>query len=263
MNGRGNFLQVNSRTLIVAAIAFAGFWMLRIGTNSEAFGAGPQVLALVVGLVLFAAAAVFLYRDRLAQVARDDTPAIRTPLFARFLFESARSAPLWLGARIYLGYEWLDAGRHKIGDAAWMDGGTALQGYWERAVAIPDTGRPAITYGFFREYIQFMLDNGWYGWFAKVIVFGELLVGIALIVGALTGIAAFFGAMMNMSFMLAGSASTNPVLFSLSILLILAWRVAGLIGLDRVLLPALGAPWSRGLQVEHGPAPTNARPSPA
>ena len=41
---------------------------------------------------------------------------------------------------------------------------------------------------------------------------GELLIGIALIVGALTGIAAFFGGFMNWNFMMAGSASANPLL---------------------------------------------------
>jgi thiosulfate dehydrogenase [quinone] large subunit len=57
---------------------------------------------------------------------------------------------------------------------------------------------------------------------------------------------------MNMSFMLAGSASTNPVLFTLAILLMLAWQVAGYWGLDRFLLPLLGAPWSTGLIVRRG-----------
>ena len=104
-----------------------------------------------------------------------------------------------------------------------------------------------------------MLDNRWYDWFGPLIAYGELLVGVGLIVGGLTGIAAFFGALMNMSFMLAGSASTNPILFTLSILLVLAWRVAGLIGLDRWLLPALGAPWAPGRvgrRVSAGPAPS-------
>ena len=62
----------------------------------------------------------------------------------------------------------------------------------------------------------------------------------------LTGIAAFFGALMNMSFLLCGSASTNPVLLSLAIGLILACRVAGYYGVDRYLLPQLGAPWRPG-----------------
>jgi thiosulfate dehydrogenase [quinone] large subunit len=68
-------------------------------------------------------------------------------------------------------------------------------------------------------------------------------VGIALILGAFTGIAAFLGAFMNWNFMMAGSASTNPMLFVIAIGLILAWKVAGYIGLDYFLLPWLGTPW--------------------
>jgi thiosulfate dehydrogenase [quinone] large subunit len=50
---------------------------------------------------------------------------------------------------------------------------------------------------------------------------------------------------MNMSYMLAGSASTNPILFALTVGLMLAWRVAGYYGIDRYLLPILGVPWHR------------------
>ena len=38
-----------------------------------------------------------------------------------------------------------------------------------------------------------MLDQQWYTWFAKLIAIGEALVGSGLIVGALVGLAAFFG----------------------------------------------------------------------
>jgi thiosulfate dehydrogenase [quinone] large subunit len=91
-----------------------------------------------------------------------------------------------------------------------------------------------------------MLDNGWYTWFAKLIAWGEVLVGLGLLVGALVGIAAFFGTVMNFSFLLAGSTSTNPVLFGLAVFLVLAWKVAGFWGLDRWLLPVLGTPWQPG-----------------
>lgn len=47
----------------------------------------------------------------------------------------------------------------------------------------------------------------------------------------------------------AGSASTNPVLFILAILIILASKVAGHIGIDRWLLPALGTPWSSHISI--------------
>ena len=67
-----------------------------------------------------------------------------------------------------------------------------------------------------------------------MIVFGEMLIGLGLLVGALVGIAAFFGAVMNMSFLLSGSISVNPIFLTMAILLIMGWKVAGWFGLDRV-----------------------------
>lgn len=123
-------------------------------------------------------------------------------------------------------------------------------------MALPEQGRPLITYDWFRSFLQGLLDGGHQSWFGPFVAFGELLVGVGLVVGALVGVAAFFGALMNMSFMLAGSASTNPVLFSLAILMILARKVAGFIGVDRFLQPIVGAPWSPGkLFPRHAPAP--------
>lgn len=48
---------------------------------------------------------------------------------------------------------------------------------------------------------------------------------------------------------MAGSASTNGLLFALAIALMLAWKVAGWYGLDRWLLPLLGTPWQRPKEV--------------
>ena len=112
-------------------------------------------------------------------------------------------------------------------------------------MAIPEApAKPSITYDWYRGFIQMLIDMGAESWFGPLIAFGETAVGLGLLVGALTGIAAFFGATMNMSFMLAGSASTNPILFTMAVGLMLAWKVAGYYGLDRYLLPRLGTPWS-------------------
>lgn len=161
------------------------------------------------------------------------------PLSPRLLAGSRQFAVLWLPLRFFVGREWLASGEQKLRDAGWMDGGSSLQGYWQNAVAIPAEGRPAITYDWFRTFLQYMLDHEWYTWFGKLIAVGEFLVGVGLIVGALVGIAAFFGSLMNFNFMLAGASSANPVLFALGILLVLGWRVAGYLGLDRVLLRGL------------------------
>jgi thiosulfate dehydrogenase [quinone] large subunit len=69
------------------------------------------------------------------------------------------------------------------------------------------------------------------------------LIGIALIIGAFVGVAAFLGGFMNWNFIMAGSASSNGLLFALAVILTLAWKVAGWYGLDRYLLPRLGTPW--------------------
>jgi thiosulfate dehydrogenase [quinone] large subunit len=50
---------------------------------------------------------------------------------------------------------------------------------------------------------------------------------------------------MNWNFIMAGAASTNGLMLTLAVLLMLAWKVAGWYGLDRWLLTLLGTPWSR------------------
>lgn len=177
------------------------------------------------------------------------------PPLARLFFGTTKLAWLWAIVRIYLGYQWIEASLHKLGDPGWVSTGVALKGFWTGAVAIPEKGRPPIAYDWYRGFIQFMLDNGWYTWFAKVIAYGEFLVGVALILGAFVGIAAFFGALLNWNFVMAGAASTNAVLFTLAILLIMAWKVAGWYGLDRFLLPFLGTPWTWRKQSPQSPTP--------
>jgi thiosulfate dehydrogenase [quinone] large subunit len=168
------------------------------------------------------------------------------PRWVTALFSSTELAWVWLIARVYIGWGWLHAGWEKVNSDEWMAGGASIRGYWERAVAIPETGRPAISYDWYRDFLQLLLDAETQTWFGPLVAVGELLVGIALLLGIFTGIAAFFGALMNWNFMLAGSASTNPVMGIISIGLVIAWKTAGWWGLDRFILHYLGAPWQRG-----------------
>jgi thiosulfate dehydrogenase [quinone] large subunit len=179
-----------------------------------------------------------------AVTTRDGKVVQGSPLLYK-LFNDTRAAWLWLPLRIWLGWQWIDAGIHKVSNPAWMQTGEALMGFWAKAVAIPEApARPAIAFDWYRSFLQALLDAQAYTWFAKLVVIGELLVGIALILGAFVGFAAFFSGLMNWNFMMAGSASTNPLLFTIAVGIILAWKVAGYLGADFFLLRWIGTPWS-------------------
>lgn len=168
---------------------------------------------------------------------------IQDPPLARFLFADPRAAWLWLLVRLWLGYKWIDAGLHKVTDPAWTQSGESILGFWTRAVAIPEAGKPAISFDWYRAFLQTMIDLEAHRFMGAVIAYGEVLIGVALILGLFTGIAAFAGGFLNWNFLMAGTASTNPVLMVLAIFLVLAWKVAGYIGVDYYLLSRLGTPW--------------------
>jgi thiosulfate dehydrogenase (quinone) large subunit len=168
---------------------------------------------------------------------------VQDPPLARFLFSDTRASWLWLLVRLWLGYKWIDAGLHKISNPAWTQSGEAVKGFWTNAVLIPETGKAAISFDWYRSFLNMMLEMEAYRFMAPLIAYGEVLIGVALVIGLFTGIAAFFGGFLNWNFMMAGTASTNPVLFVLAVFLMLAWKVAGYIGVDYLLLPTLGTPW--------------------
>ncbi len=165
---------------------------------------------------------------------------------AKFLFGDIRLSWLWLIVRLYLGYEWVLAGWEKITNPAWVGAkaGTGLTGFIANALKQTSGAHPAV--------------QTWYAWFLQtfvqpalpvwsyVISFGEFLVGVGLILGIFTGIAAFFGGFMNVNYLLAGTVSTNPFMFVFATWLVMAWKTAGWIGVDHWLLPLLGTPLAPG-----------------
>ena len=168
---------------------------------------------------------------------------LQDPPIAQFLFSDTRFAPVWLIVRVLLGLGWLSAGLEKLGDPAWTQTGAALKGFWTAAVQIPASGRPPITFDWYRNFIQSMLDAGSYVWFSKLIAIGETVVGVALIVGLFVGVFAFIGAFLNWNYIMAGSASGNGLFGLAAVLLILAWKTAGYYGFDRWVLARLGTTW--------------------
>lgn len=192
------------------------------------------------------------------ETSRRTVPAaveIGEPPIARLLFADTRSSWFWLLVRLYAGWAWPQSGMKKVGNGAWTgaNAGGAIGGFVNGALHKTGGTHPDVT-----------------GWYAArrccaasccpirahgvhLIAYGEVLVGVGLIFGVLTGISAFFRSLMNVNYLLAGTVSSNPILF-------VARHVAGacLAGRRMVrrgwLLPRLGTPWA--------PGPTPARTAP-
>jgi len=166
---------------------------------------------------------------------------IPEPKISRLLFANTSSSWFWLIVRLYVGYEWFMAGWEKFHNPAWVgsNAGTAVKGFLMGALNKTSGAHPDVQ-GWYASFIQnAALPNT--ALLSHLITYGEIAVGVALILGIFTGIAAFFGTFMNLNFLLAGTVSTNPIL---------AWRVAGWMGLDRWILPAFGTPWQPGKLIE-------------
>ncbi|HVM70753.1 MAG TPA: DoxX family membrane protein [Anaerolineales bacterium] len=163
--------------------------------------------------------------------------ALHTPSFIKQLFNHPMAGLLWLVLRVWVGWQWLNAGLEKFKSPAWMQTGVALKGFWMGAIVVPAKGMAPIHYAWYRSFLQMLLNANAYTWFAKFITIGEILVGIAMILGVFTWFSALMGGLMNFNYMLAGSASVNPMFFFISILLVLAWKVAGYFGADYFLVP--------------------------
>ncbi len=165
---------------------------------------------------------------------------------SQFLFSNTKMSWFWLVVRLYVGWQWLEAGWQKLQSSSWigMSAGNALKGFVQGALGKTQGTHPDVQmwYAYFLQHAVLPYAQLW----SHAVAIGEFAVGLGLIVGAFTGIAAFFGMFMNLNYLLAGTVSVNPTLFALSAGLILAWKIAGYWGADRFLLPMLGTPWKPG-----------------
>ncbi len=159
--------------------------------------------------------------------------------FSYFFTADTRSAWLWLIVRLYLGWNWLEAGWEKLHNPVWAGGnaGGALQGFVHGALTKTGGLHPDVQ-GWYASFLTRYVLPHVFLW-SNLVAWGEFLVGIALILGFLVGLSAFAGMFMNLNYMLAGTVSVNPIWFTIGIGLMLAWRVAGYWGADRYVLPLL------------------------
>lgn len=146
-------------------------------------------------------------------------------------YQTPQAAVIWTVMRIWLGIQWFEAGIHKV--TGGFDASGFLQGTLAKAVGEHPAVQP--WYAAFVE--NFAIPN--VKLFNILIPYGEVLVGLGLIVGLATIPALLAGAFMNLNFLLAGTVSTNPILLTVAFILLYVGTAAYYFGLDRYAVSAM------------------------
>ena len=144
-------------------------------------------------------------------------------------WKTPQAAIVWTILRIWLGIQWIEAGWHKV------TGGFDASGFIKGAIAGASGDHPAVQ-GWYAAFLEgFAVPN--IEIFNTLIPWGEFLVGLGLIIGAATIPALLAGAFMNLNFLMAGTVSTNPVLYTAAIILLFTGAAGYFYGVDRFAVP--------------------------
>ncbi|PFG03280.1 DoxX family protein [Bacillus sp. es.036] len=150
-------------------------------------------------------------------------------MFVHFLRENKGASGILFLIRLFLGYQWITAGWTKI------TSGFDASGFLQGAVASASGEHPAVQ-GWWATFLEGVAIPN-VDFFNVLIPWGEFLVGLGLILGTFTTLAAFMGVVMNFAFLFSGTTSTNPMMVILGMLLLIAGYNAAKIGIDRWLIP--------------------------
>jgi len=151
-------------------------------------------------------------------------------MFVKLLRENNVVAAILTVFRVYLGWQFLHAGWGKI-----TGGGFDASGFMNGAIANATGDHPAVQ-GWWATFLENVaLPSS--GLFSFLVMWGELLVGIALIAGIFTTFATIMGMTMNFAFLFSGTVSTNAQMVFLAIFVAVAGANAGKFGLDYYVLP--------------------------
>jgi thiosulfate dehydrogenase [quinone] large subunit len=232
----------------LAIAALAGIWTLihiilgLASSTANIYWSQGLLVLFVLALVL---AFVKYTQERSTLKSVTTKEQFPEPAISRFFTGSTGSSPLWFVVRMYVGAQWLLAGWEKALSPAWGTSGKALSGFVAGALAKSSGANPAVQ-GWYATFLQnTVLPH--VSLFSVLVNFGEIAVGLGILFGVLTGIAAGFGVLMNMNYLLAGTVSINPILGMIGLFLVFSWRACGWLGIDSWLLPAIGLPWKPGM----------------
>jgi thiosulfate dehydrogenase (quinone) large subunit len=143
-----------------------------------------------------------------------------------WLKESRVMAVVWTAMRVWLGIMWIQAGVAKLWGAenpAFLhNSGAGVAGFAAHGV-------PAYTWwGSFLH--SFVVPNA--GWIAVLVAVAEFAIGVALVAGLFTRVAALGSLALLFTYVMSGTASVCAFYALFAIVILTMWRTSGWIGLD-------------------------------
>lgn len=147
--------------------------------------------------------------------------------------------------RLYVGYEFLTAGWEKI-----ISGfnSVAVTGFLKSGLAqthgalLASKGAAAAAHANVSDVWAWLISNIFIPsspLLAFIVKYGEFFVGLGLILGCFSALAAFFGIIMNFSYLLTGTVSVNPQLIIFQLLILLIGTAVYSMGIDQLFMRKL------------------------
>ena len=160
----------------------------------------------------------------------DDPSKLTTPRPLQWLARSKVMAVVWTAMRVWLGVMWIQAGAAKLwgaeNSAFLHHDGAGVAGFAAHGVA---------AYSWWASFLHgFVVPNA--GWIGVFIAVAEFAIGIALVAGFLTPVAALGSLALLFTYVMSGTASVCAFYALFSIVILATWRTSSWLGVDGVVM---------------------------
>ena len=154
-------------------------------------------------------------------------PAERTtPAVVKWLCESKVMSVGWLAMRVWLGIMWMQAGWAKLFGA---ENGFFLHHNGAGVAGFAAHGTPA--YSWWGSFLHsFVVPNA--GPIALLVAVGEFTIGVALVLGLFTRVAAISSLALLFTYVMSGTASVCGFYALFAIVILATWKTSSWIGAD-------------------------------
>jgi len=160
-------------------------------------------------------------------VAAIGEPSKRSnPAVLQFLASSKVMAVGWLAMRVWLGIMWMQAGWAKLFGA---ENAYFLHNNGAGVAGFAAHGVPA--YSWWGSFLHsFVVPNA--GWLGVFIAFAEFAVGLGLVLGLFTRVAALGSLALLFTYVMSGTASVCAFYALFAIVILATWKTSSWIGAD-------------------------------